>query len=97
MEFTDHNDRLMTADTTYVPQNDGGRGIHFRMVDTKTGERLRCIVSTEALNDRAAARGMPEDDVMATFFAFRSEIEGIALTKFANGDLSPVVTTRELN
>lgn len=97
MEFTDQNDRTLAFDETFAPRHEVHRGVHFRMVDTNTGERLPCLVSTEALHDRAGARGMPEDDVLATFIAFRSEIEGIALNKFANGNKFPIVKTADLN
>ena len=73
---------------------EGFVGMHFKMLDGKTV--VNCIVTTEALQDKAARNNMSEDDFASIFETFRSEIEAIADRQYAAGMMGPRVTSADL-
>ena len=68
-------------------------GVFFVMEDAAKGEMVKCIISTEALEDVAASLGVTGDQ-MKLFTALRSKIETAASTEYDRGSIDPTGTER---
>jgi hypothetical protein len=78
-------------------------GVHFKLIDETKGENgktietvVHCLVSTEALQDRAAKDGLDQSDIEGIFDTYLSQIEDIAMGQHRAGKVKPMVTSAEL-
>ena len=78
----------------YHPFTEGMVGVHFKMKDGNT--LVHCIVSEEALQDRAAKDGRSQDHIDALFERYRAEIEKVASDIYDRGVDHPVVNSADL-
>jgi Protein of unknown function (DUF1488) len=78
----------------YHPFTEAMVGIHFKMKDGQT--LVHCIVSEEALHDRAAKDGRSQDHIDALFERYRAEIEKLASEIYDRGVKRPAVKSADL-
>ncbi len=78
----------------YHPFTEAMVGIHFKMKDGQT--LVHCIVSEDALRDRAAREGRGHDHIDMLFERYRAEIEKLASDIYDSGVKSPVVKGADL-
>jgi heat shock protein HspQ len=78
----------------YHPFTESMVGVHFKMKDGKT--LVHCIVSEEALQDRAAKDGRSHANIDALFETYRAEIEKLASDIYDRGVERPVVKSADL-
>jgi heat shock protein HspQ len=78
----------------YHPFTEGMVGVHFKMKDGTT--LVHCMVSEEALRDRAAKDGHRQDNIDALFERYRAEIERLASDIYDSGVERPVVKSADL-
>lgn len=78
----------------YHPFTEAMVGVHFKMKDGQT--LVHCIVSEDALRDRAAREGRSQDHIDTLFERYRAEIEKLASDIYDNGVKSPVVKGADL-
>jgi len=88
---------IFKYDESFGPYHEVYRGIHFRLIDVEADVPVCCLVSTEALHDKAVANGLDENAVLKTFLEFRGEISGLAADKYFHGQSHPLVTSADLN
>lgn len=62
-------------------------GIHFLMWDPNSREQIPCVISREALANRAAAHEPPLAELQKVFYAYRGEIEHAASERRDRGEL----------
>ena len=78
----------------YHPFTEAMVGVHFKMKDGKT--LVHCIVSEEALQDRAAKDSLSQHNIDALFERYRAEIEKLASDIYDTGMKHPVVKSADL-
>ena len=78
----------------YHPFTESMVGVHFKMKAGKT--LVHCIVSEDALQDRAAKEGRSQDHIDTLFERYRVEIEKLASDIYDRGVERPVVKSADL-
>jgi uncharacterized protein DUF1488 len=78
----------------YHPFTESKVGIHFKMKDGQT--LVHCMVSEDALHDRAAKDGHGQDSAEVLFARYRAEIEKLASDIYDKGAKSPAVRSADL-
>jgi hypothetical protein len=63
-------------------------GIHFLMWDPNSREQIPCVISREALANRAAAHDPPLAKLQTVFDSYRGEIEQAASGRWDRGELN---------